>query len=362
MMQIKVIQRFRNRAHILLPKELIGKKIKFVIEAECFDDIKSEVIEVLNPFLENILGIYLYGAYARKEETIKSDIDVLVVTNAKVDLTEKKWDFEIMETEKVKTPIGSGKLYKTIILPKIKSGNYNFVFATKGEINEILNHNAVLMLPIIREAITIINPSLLEEYKKIKFTKKNTGQFLKKSEKIFEVNKKGLELNFETGSLAYSLISRIKALLMIKLLTHNKQYSKAMLFNYLEKSFPKNKIIELYKIYSNEQDNVKIRESKLITKTDLGKLLIREKELIKETKKILKLARKNTKKESKSPQKEIRIHKNIKLEKTIKEMKTELSSYYEKEINRLEEQLKEKQKELSIKKKKQNLTVVLPNF
>lgn len=53
--------------------------------------------------------------------------------------------------------------------------------------------------------------------------------------------------------------------------------------------------------------------------------------------------------------KEINIHKNIKLENALREGKTELAGYYEKEINRLEEQLKEKEDKLLPRSKRLKL-------
>jgi len=145
-----------------------------------------------------------------------------------------------------------------------------------------LKNNAVLILPIIKEAKTIINPNLLEKYKEYKFTKKNTKQFIDNTKKILELNKKGLELGFEIGSLVYSLILRIRALLMIELMMNNKLYSKALLFDYLENNnISKNKIEELYRIYNSEKNNIKVKESDVITKKDIEKLLAIAEKLIK---------------------------------------------------------------------------------
>ena len=79
----KLVQKFGNSAHVVLPKEYIGKRIRFIAEPKTFDDIKSQVLEILKPYLENILGIYLYGSYARNEQIIDSDVDILVITNTK---------------------------------------------------------------------------------------------------------------------------------------------------------------------------------------------------------------------------------------------------------------------------------------
>ena len=58
------------------------------------------------------------------------------------------------------------------------------------------------------------------------------------------------------------------------------------------------------------------------------------------------MSKKKFKKGIESIQKQIDIHKNVKLEKALNEDNIELAGYYEKEIKRLEEQLFEKQKKL----------------
>lgn len=58
------------------------------------------------------------------------------------------------------------------------------------------------------------------------------------------------------------------------------------------------------------------------------------------------MSKKRFKKGIESIQKEIDIHKSIKLKKALDEVNIELAGYYEKEIKRLEEQLSEKQKKL----------------
>ena len=58
------------------------------------------------------------------------------------------------------------------------------------------------------------------------------------------------------------------------------------------------------------------------------------------------MSKKKYKKGIESIKKEIDIHKNIKLEKALEEGNVELAGYYEKEIKRLQEQLKEKETKL----------------
>lgn len=254
MIETKIVQRFGNSSHVVLPKGYIGKRIRFIAEPKTFEDIKSEILKILQPYLENIVGVYLYGSYARNEQTIDSDIDILIITSSKLKIIDK-------------------------------IDNYTIVSITTEEIENTLKNNAVLILPIIKEAKTIINPDLLKKYKEYKFTKKNIKNFIISSKRILILNKKGLELDFEVGSLVYSLILRIRGLLMIKLMMKNKLYSKSLLFNYLENNdIGKNKIEELYRIYTNERNNVRIKESDIIKKADIEKLLVIVEKLLKEIK------------------------------------------------------------------------------
>ncbi len=254
----KIVQKFGNSGHVVLPKEYVGKRIRFITEPKAFEDIKSEVVEILKQYLENILGVYLYGSYARNEQTVYSDIDILVITNI---------NLKIMD----------------------KISGYSIISATLKQIEGTLNTNAVLILPIIKEAKTIINPDILERYNYYKFTKKNTKWFINRSKVILELNKKGVDLDFEIGSLVYSLILRIRGLLMIKFMLNNKQYSKSLLFDYLKnKGLLQNKIEEFYKIYSKERNHIKIKENNIIKKEDIKKLLLTTEDLLNEVKDLLK--------------------------------------------------------------------------
>ena len=67
------------------------------------------------------------------------------------------------------------------------------------------------------------------------------------------------------------------------------------------------------------------------------------------------MSKKKYKKGIESIKKEIDIHKNIKLEKAVEEGNAELAGYYVKEVERLEEQLMEKQKKLLPRSKRLKL-------
>ena len=110
---------------------------------------------------------------------------------------------------------------------------------------------------------------LLERYKDYKFTRENTKEFLEACERIIKINKQSLELNLGIGAMIYSLILRVRGLLILDLFLRNNSYSKANLFNYLEKEISKEKVIELYSIYTKVRNKgVNIENSEIIKKED----------------------------------------------------------------------------------------------
>lgn len=258
MTELKLVQKFGNSAHVILPKQYVGKRIRFLLEPKTFNDIKSEILEILKPYFENILGVYLYGSYARNEQTIESDVDILVIASAKLKIIDKVDD-------------------------------YSIISITLNMLESTLKNDAVLILPIIKEAKAVINPVLLEKYRQNKFTKKNTKLFIDDCKEVLALNKKGIDLGFEVGSLVYSLMLRIRGLLMIKLMLNGRLYSKSLLFNYLKQSgFSNDEVEELYKIYSSERNNVKITKNNIITKTHIADLLAIAQGLLKEIQFLLK--------------------------------------------------------------------------
>ncbi len=238
----KHVQKFGNGGHIILPKSYVGKRVRFIIEPKKFEDIKAELLDLVKPYAEAVIGVYVYGSYARNEQTIYSDIDVLIVAHAKLKISEK---------------------------PE----QYSIISITSGELEHALKHNAILILPIIKEARPVLNAEFLERYKSYSFTRQNIKSFIEDSKDILELDREGLKLDFGIGSLVYSLLLRIRSLLIIKLMSMNKTYSKSRLRKFLHKhGFSNDTIKELYRVYGAERDGKHIKESATVTKETLQKL------------------------------------------------------------------------------------------
>jgi len=60
------VSKWGNSAGVLLPKEWLGKEVNIIL-IDRTSEIKKEGFDILDSYLEDIIGIYLIGSYARKE-------------------------------------------------------------------------------------------------------------------------------------------------------------------------------------------------------------------------------------------------------------------------------------------------------
>src|SRR3989344_8018928 len=184
---IKPIVRVGNSAGVLLPKNWINGKARIELIEKPID-IKKDVLEILDPYLQNIEGIYLIGSYAREEQTKKSDVDILVITN---------------------------KINK-----KIKKGKYEIILISKEKVESALEKNILPILPMLKEAKPLVNSSLIEKYKKTQLTKRNLKPHIELTKSALGINREFInfdeEMESNSGdSVAYSLILRLREMYIV---------------------------------------------------------------------------------------------------------------------------------------------------
>ena len=133
---IKTTVRVGNSAGVILPKEWLNTEVRIVLQPI---NVEKNILEILlkEDFLKNTLGVYLVGSYARNEQGIESDIDVLVVTD---DIDER-----------------------------VKVGKYDILLISKNCLEEKIRKDLLPILPMLKEAKVIINSDLRESYAKTKF-------------------------------------------------------------------------------------------------------------------------------------------------------------------------------------------------
>ncbi len=223
----KEVVRFGNGSMVHIPKKWLGEKVLVVLEEKQLD-IEAEVMDLLKPHLSSVEGIFLYGSFARNEQTENSDVDVLVIADKKLNLG--------------------------------KRGKIDLIASTKEDfIKELKNDSSLFLHRLVSEAKPILNKSMLDELKTIQI-KPDFGIFLddtigafKKTKQLLEENNDNVFLDSNTA--IYSLILRLKGLFSIqcfakKLVFSNKKFIE------LAKShgFDEKTLNELLEAYRSERD------------------------------------------------------------------------------------------------------------
>ena len=203
---VRSIRRWGNSAGVLLPREWLGKEARVILVDRSLE-IRKEVFDILSGYLEDILGIYLTGSYARNEQTEESDIDIIAISN---------------------------KTKKEII-----SGRYHVSIATLESIKKTLETNPELILPRIDEAKIILNSSLLDELKSKRIGRNSFKGFIEDSRRIIKINRGFVELDKEQGfkdldsvNVIYSIILRLRGVFLINKLLKKAGWKVIRLWEY----------------------------------------------------------------------------------------------------------------------------------
>ena len=232
--------RIGNGAAIYVPKKYGGKEL-IVIFPEEIQEIRKRVLTNLIDFMPNIIGIYLYGSYARNEQKENSDIDIFAITQEK--------------DENIKKEL---------------SGFDARIMTLKGVKNAIENY-PLLIMPILKEAKPLLNPHLLEELKnskielkKLKWNFEDIKRIIKIIEGFIEIDKNDI-----SPSHIYSLMIRIRSCLLMECLLKNKKFSnesiKRLLINY---GFEEKAVDNFFDIYAlireNKEFKINVKKSEIL--------------------------------------------------------------------------------------------------
>lgn len=226
---IKPIVKVGNSAGVLLPREWLDGKARIELVEKPLN-IKKDVLEILEPYLEDIIGAYIVGSYARGEQTERSDVDVLVITN---------------DTNKT-----------------IEKGRYYIILICEDKLKKALENNILPILPMIKEAKSLINDKLIEKYKETNLTKKNLKWHIELTKSALNVNKAMINLDKETDtdcndSTAYSLILRLREAYLVECIMKNKMWSNKELLKMIKDISGSTKA---YDGYLRVKDNIKMEE------------------------------------------------------------------------------------------------------
>jgi len=223
---VKQVMRSGGSGSIYVPKDWIGQR---VIVKQL--SIKDNILQLVSPYMEKIEGIYLYGSYARGEETPESDIDILIIADRKIDLvTENGFDIEVVEYDKIR---------------------------------EFVREDLVGYYSMVNEAVPILNERLLNELKKIKPKKKGISSYHETTESTLAIVRGLLDMeevsSEDLPSCIYSLMLRLRGLYLIRCNLRGRRYSNAEFENFVVgRGFQARKYRGIYAIYRAARDRRKI--------------------------------------------------------------------------------------------------------
>lgn len=227
---IKPIVKVGNSAGVILPKEWLNGEAKVILVRRP-ENPQEEILEIVKSYLPSIIGLYLVGSYARKEQNSKSDIDVLAIT--------------------------------TDINKKIKKSKYDINLISRDTLDESLKENILPLLPMLIEANPIINADLLNKYINILPTKHNLKWYIETAISALSVIKESLELTKEENKIVsenimYSLVLRLRGVQIVNSLIHNKKATTVGLKSLIKKITG---ALDAYEVYQSSKMDIKTKKT-----------------------------------------------------------------------------------------------------
>ena len=233
---MKIIKKTREvgkSAGVLVPKSWLNKNVAVELIPSDFQTITKDVLEILirENLLNEVIGIYLAGSYARNEETPYSDVDLLVATS---------------KTERL-----------------IKEENYEIYCINEERIINSLNKD-LFMVAMLIEAKPLLNEKSLEGYKALINAKNFKLSILSSIKRVLKLNETIMENEKEINNgIIYSLVLRLRELYILDCILKNKIPTKKEFLKIVNNN-------HLYEIYEGikedkiQEGHTKIQEATIL--------------------------------------------------------------------------------------------------
>ncbi len=253
--EIKKTVRAGNSSAVILPRAWLDQEVRVELVKKTPEKILYETLSIASKHvaLEEIIGIYLAGSYARGEEDRKSDIDILIITS---------------DVDK----------------EMIHEGIYNVLIVSDSLLKWKLENDILPIGPMLKEAVALLNSSYLDSIK-IKVTKKNVKWYIETTRDKLEIIKKAMgKMNGNIDNrVAYSLVLRIRTLHLIQKLIREKKYSKKEFMKLIDKISGSSKAYLAYLAVKNNME-----EKAMTSKEEARKLCVYLENQLDEARKLIK--------------------------------------------------------------------------
>lgn len=232
---VKKANKSGNSSAVILPKSWVNKEVRVELIEKTPKTMINEILEIMESKIElsDIMGIYLVGSRARGDYEENSDIDVLIITR---------------DTD----------------LETIDSGLYSILTVSFELLIQKLHRDLLPIGPMMLEARTLINSNLLEHFE-VKVTKRNTQWYIDSTKDRLKLIKESIDRIKKAkpdGKLediiAYSLVLRIRTLLLISNIIKKKKTNKKEFLKLIKKTAGSLHPYERYLVIKNK--GVKGRE------------------------------------------------------------------------------------------------------
>lgn len=246
---VKTVVKSGNGGAVWVPKAWLGEEVVVILPEKPKFDLKERVIHLLEPHLKDIISVWIYGSYARNEQTQDSDVDILAITHDK----------------KISSRLHEGKL--------------DIISFPLDKLKIAIEKYPALYYQMVREAIPLINASILEELKNIKIRKESFKPYLRETEEHLKSSRELLELDKIDGqyvksySALYSAMLRLRALFIIKCILANEKFSNKKFKGFLfGKGLDVKEFVASYKAYRLVRDGM--HPGSLVIKTAVAEKVL----------------------------------------------------------------------------------------
>ncbi len=206
---VKEVKPSGNSGSVYVPREWIGQSV----EVRLFS-AESLVLEALYPYVDSIVGIYLFGPHARGPCSPDLDVDVLVVA-------ERELSVERLE-------------------------GINLVVVLLDELEAYAGANPAEYSGIVNEAVPLMNGQLLEQMRTYRVDGELSAGFPDAVAKSLAIAR-SLALEGDYASAAYALVQRLKD---YSVLSSGGKYSYEHLEDYVSgRGFGKERFRKLFEVY-----------------------------------------------------------------------------------------------------------------
>ncbi len=237
---VKKVVKSGNGGAVWVPRGWLGQEVVVILPEKPRMELREKIIHLLEPYLKDIISVFLYGSYARHEETKESDVDVVVLTKDKpIKIDAKEPNLEIISFQ----------------LEKFKAA---------------IEKYPVMYYQIVQEAEPLINGCVLEDLRKINIKKEALKKYLTETKEHIKSNLEFIELDKLDGdylksySVLYSLVLRLKGIFIMRCILDKLKFSNKLFRKWLLKNGFKNQEFEQsYGVYRAVRDNKSINKLKI---------------------------------------------------------------------------------------------------